>query len=559
MTEARVLIRLGFVWQGVRDFLTTYMIDIAGGLLLLLGAIFLFWPISVVLVKGVLGPEGFTLEFYREFFTGYYYRSFLNTLLLGVLTTSACIMVGFCIAYMTTRGPMVFRTPLKWITLLPLIAPPYMFALSLIILFGRSGLITRTFGLGWNIYGFPGVVLAQTLAFLPLAYLMLENALSSLDPSLEDTAANLGASETKIIRSVILPLLTPSFLKAILIVYVMAVAEFGNVAILSGRTAFLAPDIYTVITGVEVNFNLAGVLSLFLVLPVAMIFWIQNSLVKGRSYVTVTGKPVSAEPRQIGKHILIPMMVISLLAAGAILLSFGVVGLGGFTKIVGINHTFTLSHILDWRANNALITSLKVSLLAGLLGAILGVVTAYVVVRGKARWRVSLEGLYLAGFTLPGTILGIGYLLAFNGPPFPLTGTMMILVISCLFRFVAVGIEAGIVKLKQVSMEVEEASLNLGASPATTFRRIVLPIIFPAAMYGFIYIFMTTMASLSAVVFLTSPGSLLASVFIFQWANYGYVGLASATTLKVIVIVAISVAMIQRMSRWTGLSVIRGG
>ncbi|RMF87473.1 MAG: iron ABC transporter permease [Nitrospinota bacterium] len=559
MAEARALIRPGFVWQEVRDFLTAYMIDIAGGFLLLLGAVFLLWPIGVVLVKGVFGPEGFTLEFYREFFTAYYYRSFLNTLLLGVFTTSACIAVGFCIAYMTTRGPMFLRTPLKWITLLPLIAPPYMFALSLIILFGRSGLITRAFGLNWNIYGFPGVVLAQTLAFLPLAYLMLENALSSLDPSLEDTAANLGASETKIIRSIILPLLTPSFLKAILIVYVMAVAEFGNVAILSGRTAFLAPDIYTVITGVEVNFNLAGVLSMFLILPVAIIFLIQNYLVTGKSYITITGKPVSAEPRQIGKHILIPMMVISLFAAGAILLSFGVVGLGGFTKIVGINNTFTLSHMLDWRANDALMTSLKVSLLAGLFGAIVGVVAAYVVVRGKARWRVYLEGLYLAGFTLPGTVLGIGYLLAFNGPPLPLTSTMMILVINCLFRFVAVGMEAGIVKLKQVSVEVEEASLNLGANPLTTFRRIVLPIISPAALYGFIYVFMTTMVSLSAVVFLTSPGTLLASVFIFQWANYGYVGLASATTLKVMVIVAISVALIQRISRWTGLSVIRGG
>ena len=559
MAEARALIRPGSVWRGVKDFLSARTVDVTGGLLLLLLAVFLVWPIIVILVKGVFGPEGFTLEFYQKFFTAYYYQSFLNTLLLGVLTTSACIIVGFCIAYMTTRGPMFLRTPLKLITLLPLIAPPYIFALSLIILFGRSGFITQAFGLGWNIYGFSGVVLAQTLAFLPLAYLMLENALSSLAPSLEDSAANLGASETKILRSIIIPLLTPSFLKAILIVYVMAVAEFGNVAILSGRTAFLAPDIYTVITGVEVNFNLAGVLSMFLVLPVAILFLIQNYLIKGRSYITVTGKPISAEPRHIGKHILIPMIVISLIAVGFISLSFGVVGLGGFTKIVGIDNTFTLSHILDWRANDGLINSLRVSLLAGLLGAMLGVIIAYVVVRGKFRGRTSLEGLYLAGFALPGTVLGVGYLLTFNSPPLLLTGTMMILVINCLFRFAAVGMEAGIIKLQQLSIEVEEASLNLGASTITTFRRIVLPIIFPAAMYGFIYVFMTTMVSLSAVVFLTSPGSPLASVFIFQWANYGYIGLASATTVKVIVIVAICVAIIQYMSRWTGLSITRRG
>jgi len=559
MAEARALNRPGLLWQNGKDFLSAHTVNIAGGLLFLLLAIFIVWPVITVLIKGVFGPEGFTLEFFREFFTAYYYESFLNTLLLGVLTTSVSITAGFCIAYMTTRGPRFLRIPLKWITLLPLIAPPYIFALSLIMLFGRSGFITQAFSLGWDIFGFPGCVIAQTLAFLPLAYLIIENTLSSLDPSLEDSAANLGASEGKILRSVTIPLLTPSFLKAILIVYVMAVAEFGNVAILCGRTPFLAPDIYTIVTGVEHDFNMAGVLSMFLVLPVAIIFLIQNYLAKGKSYVTVSGKPLSAEPRHITPQILIPMIVISLIVCGLILLSFGVVGVGAFTKLVGIDNTFTLSHILDWRANEALINSLKVSLLAGLFGAILGVSVAYVVIRGKFRGRTSLEGLYLAGFALPGTVLGLGYLFAFNNPPLLLTGTMMILVISCLFRFAAVGIEAGITKLQQLSIEVEEASLNLGASTITTFRRIVLPIIFPAAMYGFIYVFMTTMVSLSAVVFLTSPGSPLASVFIFQWAQYGYIGLASATVVKLIVIVGICLAIIQYMSRWTGLSITRRG
>jgi len=271
MAEAEALSRPGLVGQKVKNFLSAHTIDITGGLMFLLLAIFLGWPIITVLVKSAFGPEGFTLEFYRKFFTAYFYRSFLNTLLLGVLTTSVCIIAGFCIAYMTTRGPLFLRTPLKWITLLPLIAPPYIFALSLIILFGRSGLITKALNLGWDIYGFPGCVIAQTLAFLPLAYLMIENTLSSLDTSLEDSAANMGASQGKVLRSIIIPLLTPSFLKAILIVYVLAVAEFGNVAILCGRTPFLAPDIYTIVTGVEHDFNMAGVLSVSLILPCAII------------------------------------------------------------------------------------------------------------------------------------------------------------------------------------------------------------------------------------------------------------------------------------------------
>jgi len=322
---------------------------------------------------------------------------------------------------------------------------------------------------------------------------------------------------------------------------------------LSWRYRFLAPDIYTIVTGIEMNFNMGSVLSMFLIFPCAIIFVIQNYLIKGKGYTTILGKPVAAEPRRINPAILIPFLLVAVLVSGLIFVTFGVVGMGTLTNIVGVDNTFTLNHILDWRSNMALVNSLRVSLLSGCFGAIMGVLLAYVIVRGSFRARTALEGIALAGFTLPGTVFGIGYIFAFNRPPLLLTGTMMILVINCMFRFLAVGMEAGINKLNQLSIEVEEASLNLGASTATTFRRIVLPIVFPAFMYGFMYVFMTSMVSLSAVVFLVSPGQNLASVFIFQWANYGYIGLASATTYKLIAIVGASLAIIQALSRWTGL------
>ncbi|MBA7664810.1 hypothetical protein ES703_72874 [subsurface metagenome] len=518
-------------------------------------ALFLLWPIFSVLLKSVLGPEGFTLHYYKEFLTKkYYYQSLFNTLLLGILTTSVCISAGFIIAYISTRGPRWIRKPLKLIALLPLIAPPYIFALSLIILLGRNGIITKALNLNWSIYGFVGCVIAQTLAFLPLAYLMIENSLSSLNPNLEDSASNLGASEGKILRTIIIPLLTPGLLKAALIVFVLAIAEFGNVAILCGRTPFLAPDVYTIITGIETDFNMGSVLSMFLILPCAVIFIIQNYLIRGKAYTTILGKPVAAEPRHITPVILIPFLAVSLIVGGLIFVTFGVVGVGAFTKIVGVNNTFTIAHILDWRSNAALTNSLRISLLAGLFGAIMGVLLAYVIIRGRFKGRTALEGISLAGFTLPGTVLGIGYIFSFGRPPLLLTGTMIILIINCVFRFLAVGMEAGITKLKQLSIEVEEASLNLGANTATTFSRIVLPIIFPAFMYGFIYIFMRTMITLSAMIFLVSPGYELASIYIFDAAIWGKIGLASATTVKLIVIVGICLAIIQGLSKWTGLS-----
>jgi iron(III) transport system permease protein len=559
MGEARIIGQSKSVWQNIKGLLAAHTINITGALLFLLLAIFILWPLVSVLVKSIYGPGGLTLEYYKEFITkSYYYRSLYNSLLLGMMTTAVCITVGFCIAYMTTRGPVFLRTPIKVIAFLPLVAPPYLFALSLLILLGKEGIITRAFNLGWNIYGFKGCVISQTLAFLPLSYMMIENTLSSLNPNLEDSAANLGASEGKIIRSIIIPLLAPGFLKASLIIFVMAMAEFGNVALLSGRTPFLAPDTYYMIIG-EADFNMASVLSVFLILPCAIIFIFQSYLIKGKSYTTILGKPVAAEPRGITRVIFIPFLAISLITCGFILATFGVVGIGAFMTNVGIDNTFTLNGLLDTNANQALVNSVKISLLAGLFGAMMGVALAYVIMRGKFRGRDVLEGISLSGIALPGTVLGVGYILAFNKPPFLLTGTMIILVICNVFRHLAIGEEAGITKLHQLSIEVEEASLNLGASAIRTFRKIVLPIIFPAFIYGYIYVLMRTMIGLSAVIFLVSPGYPLAAIFIFNMASFGQLGVACATTLKLMLIEGACLVLLLVSSKWTGLSIIQRG
>ena len=228
--------------------------------------------------------------------------------------------------------------------------------------------------------------------------MMIENSLSSLNMNLEDSASNLGASEGKILRSLTLPLLLPGFMKAALIVFVMAVAEFGNVALLAGRTPFLAPDTYTMITGAEVDFNMASVLSVFLMLPCAFIFFAQFYLMKGKSYTSIVGKPVAAEPRHITPLILIPFMGISLLACLTVLATFGVTFVGSFTNIVGIDNGFTWRHVLNMGANRSIINSIEVSALTGFFGATLGIILAYVIVRGTFRGRVPLELMALSGF-----------------------------------------------------------------------------------------------------------------------------------------------------------------
>ena len=535
----------------VKDFLNANLINILAAFLFLLLAFFLLYPILAVLIKSFRGPEGFTLKYYAEFFSkNYYYQSLFNTLLLGVINTAVCLVVGFCLAYMTTRGPWLLRKPLKILSLVPLIAPPYLFALSLIILFGRNGLVTRAFDLDWQLYGFSGVVISQSLAFIPLAFLMIESTLMSLNPNLEESAYDMGASEATILRTITIPLLAPGLLKAALLVFVMTIAEFGNAAILGGRTPFLAPDTYTMITG-ESDFNMGSVLSVILIAPCIVIFFIHNYLLEGKKFTTIGGKPVASEPRKITPLIKVPFVIITAVATGAIFICFAVVLAASFYKILGVTDNFVLSNYLDFTSNRAIYNSIRVSFVAATIGAIIGVLLAYVIVRGKFFGRTFIEMVSLSGFALPGTVLGIGYLLAFSAPPLKLTGGIMILALNCVFRFLAVGVEAGISKLHQINIEIEEASADLGASFLTTFYRIVLPIMFPAFIAGFIYTFMTAIVSLSAVVFLVSPGFDLAAVKIFDAAVYGEIGIASATTMKLVVIVMICMAILNYISKKT--------
>jgi len=556
MAEAAIERAQGFGFlREVRTFLSARLVNIfAGGLFALL-AIFLIYPIMGVLVMSFWGEEGFTLEFYLEFFTFHiYYWSLLNTLILGTVTMVILLIVGFCFAYLTTRGPLWLKKPLKIIALLPLAAPPYIFAISLITLLGRNGFITNLLNLNFNIYSWTGVITAQCLAFLPLSFLMIENVLNSLNPSLEETASDMGASEIRIIRSITIPLAAPGLLKAALLVFVMTIAEFGNPAILGGRTPFLAPDAYLAITG-EGDFNMASVLSVVLITPCVLIFILHNYMLKGKGYTTIVGKPTAVEPKEITPGIKTPFMIISIGVGVMVLLSFGVILLGSFVKIVGVDNTFVMDHVLNTQSNIAIWNSIKVSLVAGLFGAIVGTLLAYVIMRGKFLGRQFMEMVALSGFALPGTVIGIGYIMAFNRPPFLLTGTIWIIILNCVFRFLAVGVEAGISKLHQISIEIEEASADLGADFITIFFKVVLPIMFSAFVAGFIYTFMTTMMSLSSVIFLVCPGFDLASVYIYLTAQLGELGLASATTMKMIAIVAISLGILKIVAKKTGLDV----
>ncbi len=517
---------------------------------------FIAVPVVMVLARSVAARDGgITLAHFAAFFgKAYFLRSLTNTLILGTSVTALVMGLGFALAYLVTRGPRVLRWPLRVLTVAPLVAPPYLFGLALIILGGRRGFIAQLLNTQIPLYGWPGVIVSQVLSFLPLAFLMIENVLESLDPNLEDSACDLGAGEMDLLRTIIVPLAAPGVLKAALLTFGLAIADFGNPALLGGSLSFLAPDAFLMITG-EWNTEMASVISVVLLVPSLAIFLAQHYWLKGKTYTTVSGSPAASEERRIGPWLLIALVVPCLAYVAAVVASYGVIILGAFTKLVGIDNTPTLEHLVRDVGLDAIWTSVKVSMAAGVVAALLGTGLAYLCTRTEIRLRGFLEFITLIGFALPGTVMGIGYLLAFNRPPLLLTGTVGILALNMIARFLAVGVEAGVSKLHQIDVSLEEASADLGAGVLTTLRRIVLPLMSSAFAAGFLFTFMQSMISLSAAIFLVAPGRLLASVYIFNRAREGDMGIACAMSVILIASVAVCLWGLSLLARRTGLRI----
>ncbi len=531
----------------------------AGSLLAGLVLLFTVLPIGVVLVRSLQTKEGaFTWENFIEFFSRRaYYRALVNSLVLSTASMVLVTAVGFVMAYLATRGPRMLRGPLTFVTLLPFVAPPFAFSVALIILGGRRGIVTQLLGLNVSIYGWPGVLLVQLVSFLPIAFLMIQNVLVSLDPGLEDAADDLGARPARVLRTVTLPLTWPGTLKVALLVFILAIADFGNPMIIGGGMSLLATDAYLLAVG-EQNLRMASVLSVFLVLPSLLLFIIHRYLLRETRVTTITGNLASSELPRTSPAVLIPMLAVAAVVAVVIVALFSVVFVGAFTEAIGVRNRFTLAHFASRIGLEYLWTSIQMALSAGVLAATGGIVLAYILERKRIPGRAGIEFLALLGLSVPGTVLGLGYLLAFHNPPLALTGTLLIMVVNTGFRELPAAMEAGMSKLRQLDAAIEEASADLGVGPVGTFLKVVVPNIGSAFMAGLIYAFMTGMITVSAVAFLVSPGANLASIYILQLAEMGYLGEGCAVSVMLIAIVFTCVVTLKWIAHRTGFDIIRG-
>ena len=537
-----------------RDPLFIVLTIIMTLLLLLFGV----YPLGTVLITSFRLEGRLSLGNYADFFRySYYYRSMVNSLLLGVVTTVIILVFAFSISYTISKTNLPLKGFLKTASLLPLIAPPFIFSLALIIIAGRRGLIYHFIKISPNIYGWPGLITAQVLSFLPLGLLMVNNVLKSLNPSLEDASLDLGASQVRTLFRVIIPLSLPGLFKAALLVFIISLADFGNPMLIGGGLPIMATDAYNLWIG-EQNMEMSAVFCILLVIPSIFVYVVQNYFLKEGSYVTVSGQMMATERRKISWYIQYPFFILSITVVLIIVSCFSVILLSSVTKIFMINNTFTLEHFFSYTGWKALRTSFTVSSIAATLTSFASIIFSYILVRKKPKGRQLLEFIALLGFAVPGTVMGIGYILVFNRYPLMLTGTLLIIIINISFREFPVGLEAGISKLYQIDISIEEASRDLGASSFKTFVRVALPLMSSAIAASFLYTFMVGMITISAVIFLIAPGTNLASLLILRLGETGNIGKASAMAILLTIIVLLSLMLLKYISKQSKVEMLKG-
>ena len=509
--------------------------------------VFVLWPVVKVLALSVSGPAGFTVANFTAFFSTWrLFRIFVNSVVVSLVSTALTVAVALVLAYAVTRTTIPGKRFISLMSLLPLISPPFLVSLAFILLFGRNGVITRGFGLDGSIYGFHGIVVTQVFTFLPPAYILLADVLGNIDTALEEAAENLGAGTLTTLRRVTLSLARPGLASAGLIVFILCMTDFGNPILVGGRYNVLATEIYAQVIGMN-DFAAAATMSVVLVVPCLAAYLLNTYWVGRRSYVTVSAG-ARAAIRPTPPAVRWPLFVLAGGIAVFIALIYGLIPLGSVVRLWGSDWSLSLRHYsFQSTAEGAwpIWNSVRLAVLAGIIGTVIALVTAYVIERRRPPGARVLEFLSLLPAALPGTVIGVGYILAFNVPPLLLTGTIWILVTSVVFWKFPVAVLAGINALKQIDPAIEEAAVSLGAGSVRTFVRVVLPLLTGSAFSIFVYFFVNGMVTVSAVIFLIYPGFNLASVAILAQVENGYPGVACALGTIVLGIVIGAVLLLR--------------
>jgi len=536
-----LLVRRG--WYNVDDPVRASVI-VALWLLLL---VFVVYPLCCLVLRAFSDEGGFDIApLVRIVTNANHLRALWNSLMLAFLVGCVGTAAGFLFAFTAERAAVGrFMTKLLDImTLLPLISPPFTTSIAFVFSFGPRGLITHDL-LGLSnaqVYGLRSTLIAESLTYFPLAYLALRPLIGAIGTHLEEAAYSLGSSRWRVFYTVTLPLTVPGLGNAFLLLFAASLADFATPLILAGNGLPVLPtEAYLQITGM---FDLKGgaILSLLLLIPSAIVYLAQRHLVARRSYVTVTGKGASRGQREaVATWLRVGLTAACLAIALFITYLYALLAYASAVIAFGANDTLTVRnyHVIFTEGLPAIKDTLTIALIGMPLGSLYGVVVGYLVSRTRFFGRQAMEIVSMVNYAMPGTIVGIAYLIAFNDKPLALTGGVVIIIACYIFRYSPAGIRTTIALLQQIDRSIEEASFSLGAGSFGTFRRVMLPLILPAFFAGLSVVFIRSMTAISATIFLVSINWTLVTVRILENMTELSLGPAAAFSIFVIVIVLI--------------------
>lgn len=520
--------------------------------------VFIIYPLFSILKESFIGKSGPTFSSYGKTFQNNVFQQTLrNTLVLGFVVGGLSTIIGFVFAYADSYIRSHFKKLFNIVSILPIVSPPFVLALSAIMLFGQRGIITlRLLHIeDSNIYGFKGLIMVQVMTFFPVAYLLLTGLLKQIDPSMEEAARNMGASRWRTFATVTLPLMAPGIANAFLVTFIETVADFSNPMVIGGNYSTLATQIYMQAIG---NYDMQGgtTVAVILLMLSLLLFVVEKYWIERKSYITVTGKAPRERSLIEDRGIVYPIDIFCLMIAIFVLSFYVLIPIGAFFKVWGVNYSLTLKNFqyIFNLGTKALTDTVVLSGIATPVTGVIAMIIAFLIVRKRFFGREFIEFTSLLAMAVPGTVLGIGYILAYNSKPIALTGTALIIIIAFVVRSLPVGIRSGVASLQQIDPSIEEAASDLGAGTVKVFGSITLPLIKPAFFSGLVYSFVRSMTAVSAVVFLISARYNLLTIQIMSEVDAGRFGVAAAYSTLLIIIVYAAVALMYFLLGKMGIS-----
>lgn len=519
----------------------------------LIGVFILFPSIAIFIPMFYDGDTFEPLQFLNILSQAHIIQVIFNSIWLAIAVGLGCTFFGLVLAIYTTRIAKRSAFISRIFSILPIVTPPFIVGLGVTLMLGRSGYVTEFmatyFGLqdtNW-LYGFTGIWLAQVLAFAPMSFMILDGAIKTIHPSLEEASYTLRATRYKTFFGVFVPLLKPALANSFLIVFVQSLADFSNPLVLGGSYDVLATQIYFYITGAQLDYPAASTLGVILLSFSLMIFCVQYLWIGKRSYVTVSGKFSRGDVQPLPPTLKWGVSLTLYLWIAFNVLLYGSIFYGSFTVNWGVDYTFTLANFTKLFGQGfsdgawpSMIDTLIFAGIAAPITAFLGLLIAYIVVRQQFYGKKVIEFTTMLCFAVPGTVAGVSYILAFNNAPIYLTGTAAIVVISMVMRNVPVGIRAGIAGLGQLDKSLDEASLSLRAGSLRTIVYILLPLLRPAILSALVYSFVRAITTVSAIIFLVTPDTRVATSYILNRVEDGEYGIAIAYgSILIVVMLAI--------------------